>query len=95
MSVQEKKSPRSRRGEKPFQPAIGTDFGRVEEVEARTRGFLERVFAVATIATLAVTGGFGFLTGNYMAVMAVWAVVGPFIGAMVSYYFGPQRIDTG
>ena len=90
-----KKAPPSRHGRKPFQPAIGTDFGRVEEVEARTRGFLARVFAVATGATLGVTGGYGILTGNYIAVMAVWAIVGPFIGAMMSYYFGPQRNDTG
>jgi nitrate reductase NapE component len=88
-------APRSRHGKKPFQPAIGTDFGKVEEVEARTRGFLARVFAIATVATIGVTGGYGFFAGNYTAVMAVWAIVGPFIGAMMSYYFGPRRNDTG
>ena len=91
----DKKSTRSGQRKKPFQPAIGTDLGKVEEVEAKARGFIARVLTVATVAVVAITGGYGFITGNYMAVMAVWAISGPFIGAMVSYYFGPQRSDTG
>jgi hypothetical protein len=80
---------------KPFQPAIGTDFGRVEEVEARTRGFLTRFIALAAGAGLAITGGYGLVTGNYTAVIAVWAIAGPIFGAVVSHYFGSQRNDPG
>jgi hypothetical protein len=87
--------PRSPDRKKPFQPAIGTDFGTVEEVEAKTRGFLARVFAVTTVSVVAVTGGYGLITGNYMAVITVWAIAGPIVGAIVSHYFGPQRNDTG
>jgi hypothetical protein len=46
---------RSRQRKKPFQPAIGTDFGTVEEVEAKTRGFLVRVIALTAAAGIAVT----------------------------------------
>jgi hypothetical protein len=80
---------------KPYQPAIGTDFGKVEEVEARTRGFLTRFIALAAGAGVAVTGGYGLVTGNFTAVIAVWAIAGPIIGAVVSHYFGSQRNDTG
>jgi hypothetical protein len=90
------KSPaRSGQRGKPFQPAIGTDFGSVEEVEAKTRGFLARVFAVTTVAVVGVAGGYGLVTGNYTAAITVWAIAGPIIGAIVSHYFGPQRNDTG
>ena len=86
---------RSGQGTKPFQPAIGTDFGKVEEAEAKTRGFLTRFIAWAAGTGVAVTGGYGLITGNYTAVIVVWAVAGPIIGAVVSHYFGPQRNDTG
>jgi hypothetical protein len=91
----DKNPSRSGQKRKPFQPAIGTDFGTVEEVEAKTRGFLARVFAVSTVTVVAVTGGYGLMTGNYLAVITVWAIAGPIIGAIVSHYFGPQRNDTG
>src|ERR1700733_2747938 len=91
----DKKSPRSGQRKKPYQPAIGTDFGIVEEVEAKTRSFLARVFTVSTATVVAVTGGYGLITGNYLAVITVWAIAGPIIGAVVSHYFGPQRNDTG
>lgn len=91
----DKKSSRSGQRVRPYQPAIGKDFGKIEEVEANTRGFIARVLTVTTVAVVAITGGYGFVTGNYMAVMAVWAITGPLIGAMISYYFGPQRNDTG
>jgi hypothetical protein len=90
-----KNSPSSRRVGKPFQPAPGTDIGRVEDVEAKTRDFLARFIALASGLMVAVTGGYGLITGNYMPIIAVWAVAGPFIGAVVTYYFGPQRNDTG
>jgi hypothetical protein len=91
----DKKSSRSGQRPKPFQPAIGTDYGAVEEVEAKNRGFLLRIIALTTAGAIVVTGGYGLIAGNYMAVIAVWAVAGPFIGAMVTYYFGPRRNDTG
>jgi hypothetical protein len=89
------KPPRSGQRKKPFQPAIGTDFGRVDEVEAKTRGFLARQIALAAVAGIAITGGYGLISGNYMAVITVWAIAGPIIGAIVSHYFGPGRSDTG
>jgi len=93
--IPDKKSARSTRKEKPFQPAIGSDFGKVEETEAATRGFLVRVIALSAVAVVAVTGGYGLITGDYMAVRAAWAIAGPIVGAVVSHYFGPQRNDTG
>jgi hypothetical protein len=91
----DRKSPRSGQRKKPFQPAIGTDYGAVEEVEAKTRGFLARLIALTAAAGLVVAGGYSLITGNYMAVITVWAIAGPIIGAIVSHYFGPQRNDTG
>lgn len=80
---------------KPFRPAIGRDFGDVEEIEARTRGFLVRFLASTSGACVAATGAYGLATQDYRAVMAVWAVAGPIIGAMAAYYFGPRRNDLG
>jgi hypothetical protein len=88
-------SPRSTRAEKPFQPAIGKEFDGVQEVEAKTRSFLARLLASATVIGVLVAGGYGLITGNYTAVIGVWSVAGPIIGALVAYYFGPQRNDTG
>ncbi len=78
-------------GHKPFQPALGTDFGRVSDVEAKTRDFLARAVASIAAAGVAVTGVFGLATGNFVPVVSVWAIAGPIIGGVMSYYFGPQR----
>jgi hypothetical protein len=86
---------RSGQRNKPYQPAIGTDYGAVEEVEAKTRGYLVRVVVSVTAAGIALAGGYGLITANYTPLITVWAIAGPIIGAMVSYYFGPQRNDTG
>jgi hypothetical protein len=86
---------RSGQRARPYQPAIGTDFGAVKEVEAKNRGFLLRAIALTTAGAILVTGGYGLIIGNYTAVIGVWAVAGPFIGAMVTYYFGPRRNGTG
>ncbi len=83
-----------RRGSKPFQPAIGRDFGSVEDVEARTRGFLARLLASAAAAALAVTGAKSLTEGNYTAVIGCWAIAGPIVGALITYYFGHRRKDT-
>jgi len=88
------KKPRSGQRIKPFQPAIGREFEGVQEIEAKTRDFLARLIASATIAGVLVAGGYGLVTGKYMAVIGVWSVAGPIVGALVAYYFGPQR-DTG
>lgn len=85
---------RQRRGPKPFQPAIGRDFGAIDEVEARTRGYLARLIASAAAAALAVTGAKSLTEGNYAAVIGCWAVAGPIVGALVTYYFGHRRKDT-
>jgi hypothetical protein len=91
----DRKSSRSVQRKKPFQPAIGTDFGAVEEVDAKTRGFLARLIALTAASGVAIAGGYGLITGNYTAVITIWAIAGPIIGAIVSYYFGPRRNDTG
>lgn len=88
-----KNTPASRKA-KPFQPAIGEDFGSVDEVEARTRDFLARVIALGVVITLVASGGYGLFTENYVPVVGVWSVTAPIIGALVTYYFGPKR-DTG
>jgi len=80
---------------KAFQPAIGTDIGPVEDGDAETRAFLTKFIASSAGTAVAITGIYGLITGNYALVIAVWAIVGPFIGALVTYYFGPQRNDTG
>lgn len=79
---------------KPFQPAIGRAF-EVEEIEAKTSGFLVRSVALATVTAVGVSGLYGLATYNYMPVAVVWSVAGPIVGAMVTHYFGPQRNDTG
>jgi hypothetical protein len=81
--------------EKPFQPAIGSDFGKVEEVDAKTRDFLARLIATAAAIGILATGGYGLVTHDYIPVIGVWSVAGPIIGALVTYYFGPRRNDTG
>ena len=86
---------RSNRGGKPFQPAIGTDFGRVEDLDAKTRGFIARVVALTSAGGVIATGGYALMTGDNKAVITVWAIAGPFVGAVVSYYFGPRRGDLG
>ena len=87
------KTPR-RRGAKPFQPAVGRDFGAVGEVDARTRGYLARLIGSAAAAALAVTGAKSLVEGNFTAVIGCWAIAGPIVGALVTYYFGHRRKDT-
>jgi hypothetical protein len=82
---------RSTHGSKPFQPAVGREFGRVEDADAPARDFLTRFIAGAAGLAVSVTGAWGLSTGNYTAVIAVWAIAGPIIGAVVTYYFGPDR----
>ena len=90
-----KKNTRSTRKAKPFEVLVGTEFEGVEEVEAKTRDFLARLIALTTTVGVGVAGIYGLVTGNYMAVIGVWSVTGPIFGALVAYYFGPKRNDTG
>jgi hypothetical protein len=82
---------------KPFQPAIGGDFpvSEVPTIEAKTRGFLTRSLIIVTGLAIVTTGSYGLWTGEYTAIIAVWAVAGPIVGAIVSHYFGVPRKDTG
>lgn len=77
----------------PFRPAIGSDFELEDAVvvDARTRAFVARELAFATSAAIAVTGLQGLITGDTTAISTVWAVTGPIVGALVSYYFGAHR----
>lgn len=84
---------RSGSGPKPFQPAVGRDFGSVDDVEARTRGFLARLLAMTAAAALTVSGVKSLAEGNYAPVIGCWAVAGPIVGALVAYYFGHRRKD--
>ena len=79
---------------KPFQPAIGKEF-EVEEIEAKTRGFIARVIVSLMAAALIVTWVYWLLKGSYAPLSLVWGIGGPLIGAIVGHYFGPKRTDTG
>jgi hypothetical protein len=80
---------------KPFRPAIGEELVGVQEVQEKTRDFLARLIGSAAVTGILATGGYGIITGNYVTVIGVWSVAGPIVGALVTYYFGPQRNDTG
>ena len=78
---------------KPYQPRIGLDF-EIEQapaIEARTRDFLTRSITILVGTSLAASGTYGVLNNNYTAVEIVWAIDGPLLGAMVTYFFGPYR----
>ena len=77
------KKSRSAGAGKPFQPAIGTDIGTVEDFDAKTRGFLTKVIAFTVVTMVAFTGGYGIIIGNYTPVISVWTVAGPIVGALV------------
>jgi hypothetical protein len=89
---------RSRSGSrKRYDPAIGTEF-EIEEVsiiEAKTRGFVAKNIVILAAGAITVTGGYGLLNANYVAVEVVWAAAGPIIGAVIAYYFALQRKDSG
>jgi hypothetical protein len=87
---------RSRNPEPRFRPRIGRDFDleEVHVIDARTRGFLSRFIAIGAGGAVAITGGYGLASGNYLAVEVVWAVAGPMCGAMVTHYFGSAGKDT-
>jgi hypothetical protein len=82
---------------KPYQPFPGREIevDEVPLVEAKTRGFLVRLIAIATLLAVGITGFYGLFTGAYRALEVVWSVAGPFMGAMVAYYFGSHRKDSG
>lgn len=81
---------------KPYQPAIGREFDLETSptVEARTRGVLARGIVLFAGLVIASTGLYGLITGDFTPLIASWAVAGPIVGAIVTYYFGPQRTDT-
>ncbi|HVZ08280.1 hypothetical protein [Rhodopila sp.] len=81
--------------DKPFQPAIGRDFGSVEEVDARTRDFLAKSITVLAGTGVSVAGIYGVATKDFRPLTAVWSVIGPVTGAIVAYYFGPRRDGAG
>ena len=88
---------RAKAGSKPFQVAPGTAFEGPDAptLEARTRGFLARGIVVFVASAVVLTGVYGLATGSFVPLEAIWAVGGPIIGAIVAYYFGPQRKDSG
>jgi hypothetical protein len=88
---------RSRAGssERRFQPRIGRDFEMQEAdvINARTRGFLVRAVILGAGAAMASASAYGVITGNYIATEVVWAVAGPMLGAVMTYYFGAVGKD--
>jgi hypothetical protein len=89
-------SSRPGKAEQRFQPRIGTEFEAWEThvIDARTRGFLSRAVIVGTCGALSVSGGYGLATGNYAAVEIVRAVTAPFVGAVMTHYFGSAGKDS-
>jgi hypothetical protein len=87
-------SPSSR---KPYQSYPGQEFevDKVRIVEAESRHLLLRRITDFTFLSVGVTGIYGLITGAYFAVEAVWSVAGPIMGAVVVYYFGSHRKDSG
>lgn len=81
---------------KPFRPAVGKDFVLVDgsAIDARNRGLV--ALAVVSVGGLSVgtTGLYGFTTGDFNPLQAVWMIAAPFMGAIVAYYFGTRRTDT-
>jgi len=79
-----------RPGAKPFQLAVGREFDvdPVPRIEATARSFLARIVALSAVVAVGVTGTLGLVTGNYAPVEIVWAVAGPLVGAIMTYYFG-------
>ena len=82
---------------KPFQPAVGREIeiDEVPTIEAKTRGFLARIIAICVAIGVGVTGAYGLATGRYAAIEVVWAIAGPLVGAVVAFYFGAHRRDSG
>lgn len=82
---------------KPYQPAVGTEIeiDEVPTIEARTRSFLAKFIAISVATAVAVTGAYALMTGHYAAIEVVWAIAGPLVGAVVAYYFGAHRRETG
>ncbi len=86
---------------KPYKPAIGRDFG-VEEITAkdqyetsRTRDKIALIFVLCAILALGGAALHGWTAGNFDSLGYVWAIVGPFAGAIGSYYFHRDRKDSG
>jgi len=88
--------PRHKGARKPFQPAIGSEFpiDEVPSIEAKTRGFLARFIAFSVGLALLAAGTYGLRTGDYHALEVVWAIAGPIVGAVVTFYFGAHRKDA-
>ena len=74
----------------PFRVRVGSDFDLTDAptVEARARGFIAKAVVLFVGVAVAVSASHGLLNGNYTALEVVWAVAGPFVGAVVTYYFG-------
>jgi len=82
---------------KPFQPAIGPDYevNTARLIEAKTRDFIAKLAVVVIVVAVAITGLCGLWTGDFRNLIAVWAVAGPITGAIIAYFFGMHRKDTG
>ena len=64
---------------------------RVEIIDAWCRsGLAAGVFIVGTVF-LAGSAILGIMTHSFLAIGAVWAVVGPVWAALAMYYFGPRK----
>jgi len=83
---------------KKYQPTVGRDLG-IDEIEAsdkyetsRTRDHLAKVIVRGGAVALVVAVAASFQQHSFAPVAAVWAVLGPIAGGIVSFYFyrGPK-----
>lgn len=56
--------------------------------ESRTRNWLAIGVSLFAIVAIVATGAIGCFDGSYNETQAVWAVMGPFVGAVMYFYFG-------
>lgn len=82
-------------------PANGREFD-VEEIKAKesyetaqTRNRLALLFSATALTVLLGIGVHGLFTGKFIYLLSIWAVVGPVLGGISSYYFGRGRKDSG
>jgi hypothetical protein len=64
---------------------------RVEIIDAIVRSWLAAAVIIVGTTFLAASAILGLVTHSFLAIGAVWAVVGPVYSALAVYYFGPRK----
>lgn len=76
---------------------VGYEFdGEIRLIEAKRRADEEYVRAWIVLTILAVgaiillgSASYSIYSGSFRGLQATWSVVGPFVGAIIAYYFRP------